>query len=111
MRKNTIVIIIICFLIFPAITNAYDSDLFNIIDMNKNGVLSIEEFQASSLKISIEYGYQRLVSINQFSTDLLTETTKTRYFKMIDHDSNGVIDKSEWASVSSEGFVKILWEW
>jgi Ca2+-binding EF-hand superfamily protein len=110
MRKNTIVFIIICFFVFPAIANAYDSDLFNIIDMDKNGVLSMEEFQASSLKISIEYGYQRLVSVNHFSTDRLTETTKIKYFKLFDHDSNGVIDKSEWSSVSSEGFVKIRWE-
>ena len=111
--KRSIVIsifLLLTALVYPCF--AADDQLFDAIDANNDGTVTVEELRAQELVIETEKDGHKEVHAdeaqNEGSTTPMTLEQKRRLLEDIDQNKDGSINRQEWNRASPDGFI--LWK-
>jgi Ca2+-binding EF-hand superfamily protein len=110
------IIVISIFSLFAWMANpclAADDQLFDVIDANKDGAVTMEEMKSQKLVIETEEDghkevHQPDAADEAGSTTPMTFEEKRRLLEDIDQNKDGNISRPEWNRASPDGFI--LWK-
>ena len=92
---------------------AADDKLFEALDADKDGVVTIGELESQDLVIETDEGghkevHQPDAAGEAGTTTLMTFEEKRKLFEDIDRNKDGSINRQEWNRASPDGFI--LWK-
>ena len=106
MKQRLLLLSATLLLAAPLNLQAADNSLFDSIDSNKDGSISLEEFTKAPLAaIQTKSGHKRLVPQNTKNAVPLSKADKQGLFKKLDTDRSGKDERKEWSHASPDGFV------
>jgi len=110
-KKELIVFAVFFAFSLPVFCSSADDKLFEKLDKNSDGSVSMEEFMRSDIVVvTREDGKQELQHkdfVKEGKAAALSEMQKRKFWEQADHNRDGRVDRKEWSRASPEGFV--LW--
>jgi hypothetical protein len=89
---------------------AADDKLFDGLDVNSDGTLTLEELEGQALVIETEEDgtlevHPPEAGDDPASTATMTSEQKQKFFKELDRNRDGTVTGPEWNRASDEGFI------
>ena len=112
--KRIIAVVSVCLLASCLhIGPADDAQLFDVLDANNDGIVTLEELDSENLVIETEEDghkevHQPEADDDPKSTSTMTFEQKRMLLKDLDQNQDGSISRPEWNRASDEGFI--LWK-
>jgi Ca2+-binding EF-hand superfamily protein len=109
MKKMLLAGLFLCVISVPVIAAESSDEVFNRIDIDKDGQITLDEFLKGDMPVSKgENGEFILGTSGQEGKNVdaaTTEKHKRALFERLDVDNNGAVNRKEWMDSLSTGMV------